>query len=132
MASSPSLNGKVALITGASQGIGAAMTLHLAQLGAKVVINYSFNARPAEELVQKIGPDKAIAIKADAGDLKDIERLVEETLKWGGGKIDILIPNAAAGAAGKALDSTSEDDFDKAVSLNVKGPYFLVQVRLSR
>lgn len=132
MASSPPLDGKIALITGASQGIGAATALHLARLGAKVVINYSSNARPAEELVQKIGPDRAIAIKADAGDLKDIERLVDETLKWGSGKIDILIPNAAAGAAGKALHSTSEGDFDRVVSLNIKGPYFLVQVRLPR
>jgi 3-oxoacyl-[acyl-carrier protein] reductase len=121
---------KVALITGASQGIGAATTLHLAQLGARVVVNYSSNAKPAEELVQKIGSDQAIAIKANVRNLKDIGYLVDETLKWSGGKIDILIPNAAAGAAGKGLDSTSEEDFDNVVGLNVKGPYFLVQVRL--
>ncbi|KAF2439943.1 NAD(P)-binding protein [Karstenula rhodostoma CBS 690.94] len=127
MAASRSLLGKVALITGASQGIGAATALHLAQLGAKVVINYSSNAKPAEELVQKIGSDNAIAIKADAGNLRDIECLVNETLAWGGGKIDILIPNAASGATGKGLDNTSEEDFDKVVGLNVKGPYFLVQ-----
>ncbi|KAK7186623.1 hypothetical protein DPSP01_000978 [Paraphaeosphaeria sporulosa] len=127
MAASRSLIGKVALITGASQGIGAATALHLAQLGAKVVINYSSNTKPAEELVQKIGSNNAIAIKANAGNLKDIERLVDETLKWGGGKIDILIPNAAAGATGKGLEATSEEDFDSVVGLNVKGPYFLVQ-----
>ncbi|KAJ4300013.1 hypothetical protein N0V90_005262 [Kalmusia sp. IMI 367209] len=127
MASAQSLAGKVALITGASQGIGAATALHLASMGAKVVINYASNAQPAEELVQKIGPDQAIAIKANAGDLKDIERLVNETLKWGGGRIDILIPNAAAGALANGLDNTSEEDFDKVVGLNVKGPFFLVQ-----
>ncbi|KAJ4352127.1 uncharacterized protein N0V89_007474 [Didymosphaeria variabile] len=127
MASSQPLAGKVALITGASQGIGAATALQLAELGAKIVVNYSSNSKPAEELVQKIGSDKAIAIKANAGDLEDIERLVEETLKWGGGRIDILIPNAAAGALANGLDNTSEADFDSVVGLNVKGPFFLVQ-----
>jgi 3-oxoacyl-[acyl-carrier protein] reductase len=125
-----SLAGKVALITGASKGIGAATALHLAGLGARVVVNYSSNPKPAEEIVQKIGSDKAIAIKANAGDLKDIERLVNETLKWGGGKIDILIPNAAAGAPTNGLNNTSEAEFDNVVGLNVKGPFFLVQVSL--
>jgi 3-oxoacyl-[acyl-carrier protein] reductase len=125
-----SLAGKVALITGASKGIGAAIALHLAGLGARVVVNYSSDAKPAEELVQKIGSDKAIAIKANAGDLKDTGRLVDETLKWGGGKIDILIPGAATGALTNSLDNTSEADFDSVVGVNVKGPFFLVQVRL--
>lgn len=128
MTTSQPLAGKVALITGASQGIGAATALHLAELGAKVVVNYSSNAKPAEEVVQKIGANNAIAIKANAGDLKDIERLVDETLKWGGGKIDILIPNAAMGALTNALENTTEEDFDSVVGLNVKGPFFLVQV----
>lgn len=129
MASPQPLDGKVALITGASQGIGAANALHLAELGAKVVINYNSNAQPAEDLVQKIGSDKAIAIKANAGNLADISRLVDETLKWGGGNIDILIANAAEGALACSLDNTSEEDFDRVVTLNVKGPFFLVQVR---
>jgi NAD(P)-dependent dehydrogenase (short-subunit alcohol dehydrogenase family) len=71
MTSTQPLTGKVALITGASKGIGAATALELASLGAKVVINYSSDSNPADELVQKIGTDKAIAIKANAGDVQD-------------------------------------------------------------
>lgn len=122
------LHGKTALITGASQGIGAASATLLASLGAKVVINYASNATAAQELVQKIGSDKALAIQADASRVADISRLVEETLQWSGsGKIDILIANAAEGALGNGLEQTSEEDFDRVVSLNVKGPFFLVQ-----
>jgi 3-oxoacyl-[acyl-carrier protein] reductase len=129
MTSTQPLTGKVALITGASKGIGAATALELASLGAKVVINYSSDSNPADELVQKIGTDKAIAIKANAGDVQDIERLVAEAVSWGG-KIDILIPNAGISIV-KPLEQTEEADFQKTMDLNVKGPYFLVQVRIS-
>ena len=129
MTSTQPLTGKVALITGASKGIGAATALELASLGARVVINYSSDSKPADELVQKIGTDKAIAIKANAGDVQDIERLVAETVSWGG-KIDILIPNAGISII-KSLEQTEEADFQKTMDLNVKGPYFLAQVRIS-
>ena len=126
MSSAQPLAGKVALITGASKGIGAATALELASLGARVVINYSSDSKPADELVQKIGADNAIAIKANAGDVLDIERLVAEAVAWGG-KIDILIPNAGIFIY-HTLEQTSEADFQKTMDLNVKGPYFLVQV----
>ncbi|KAF3039714.1 hypothetical protein E8E12_004723 [Didymella heteroderae] len=125
MASPQTLAGKVALITGASKGIGAATALELASLGAKVVINYSSDPAPADELVKKIGSDKAIAIKANAADVGEIERLVQDTVSWGG-QIDILIPNAGL-ALMKTLEQTSEADFQRTMDLNVKGPYFLAQ-----
>ncbi|KAF2822631.1 NAD(P)-binding protein [Ophiobolus disseminans] len=123
-----SLAGKVALITGASKGIGAATALELASLGAKVVINYSSDSTPADALVERIGANNAIAIKANAGSVTDIERLVKETVAWGG-KIDILIPNAGI-AINSTLEQTTEADFQKTYDLNVKGPYFLVQKAL--
>ena len=128
MAASQLLAGKVALITGASKGIGAATALELAALGAKIVVNYASDAAPADALVQKIGSDRAIAIKANAGSVPDIERLIQETVSWGG-KIDILIPNAAI-AMMKTVEQTTEADFQKTYDLNVKGPYFLVQKAL--
>tara|TARA_R110002003_G_scaffold140_22_gene12895 strand:- start:1523 stop:2278 length:756 start_codon:yes stop_codon:yes gene_type:complete len=128
MASTQPLAGKVALITGASKGIGAATALELASLGAKVVINYSSSSAPADALVQKIGADKALAIKANAGDVKEITRLVQETVSWAG-KIDILIPNAGISVL-KTVEQTTEEDFQRTYDLNVKGPYFLVQKAL--
>lgn len=128
MASTTPLAGKVALITGASKGIGAATALELASLGAKVVINYASDSKPADELVQKIGVDKSIAIKANAGDVQEIERLVAETVAWGG-NIDILIPNAGL-ALMRTLEQTEESDFQRTMDLNVKGPYFLAQKAL--
>jgi 3-oxoacyl-[acyl-carrier protein] reductase len=128
MTSTQPLAGKVALITGASKGIGAATALELASLGAKVVINYSSSSAPADALVQKIGADKALAIKANAGDVQEITRLVQETVSWAG-KIDILIPNAGISVL-KTVEQTTEEDFQRTYDLNVKGPYFLVQKAL--
>ncbi|KAF3051261.1 hypothetical protein E8E11_010249 [Didymella keratinophila] len=125
MASPHPLAGKVALITGASKGIGAATALELASLGAKVIINSSSDAAPADELAKKIGSERAIAIKANAADVGEIERLVEETVSWGG-KIDILVPNAGL-ALMKTLEQTKEDEFQRTMDLNVKGPYFVAQ-----
>ncbi|KAH7406430.1 hypothetical protein DE146DRAFT_689009, partial [Phaeosphaeria sp. MPI-PUGE-AT-0046c] len=139
MASNLPLANKTALITGASKGIGAATAALLSSLGARVVINYSSDSAPADALVQKIGSDKAIAIRANAGDVKDLERLVQETTAWSkNGKIDILIPNAGCASSYiahttsemRTVEQTTEEDFDKTYTLNVKGPYFLVQKAL--
>ncbi|MCJ1409363.1 hypothetical protein MMC19_003442 [Ptychographa xylographoides] len=120
-----SLADKVALITGASKGIGKATALLLAKQGAKVAINYSSDAAAADELVDIIGKDRAFAIKGNAGSIFDIEKMVKETVDRFG-KIDILIPNAGI-LPMKDLEHTTEEDFDNAFGVNVKGPYFLVQ-----
>lgn len=121
-----SLTGKTVLITGGSKGIGAATSLLLAKHGANVAINYSSDASAAEDLVKQIGADKSIAIKADAGKIADIESMVEQTVKKFG-KIDILI--ACAGVLQmKDLEAITEEDYEKTMTLNVKGPLFLVQV----
>lgn len=89
------LNGKVAIVTGASKGIGAEIAKYLAQNGAKVVINYLSNQTKALALADEINKTKgnAIAIKADVSNLKEIQHLFIETEKHFG-KIDILINNA--------------------------------------
>lgn len=121
-----SLAGKVALITGASKGIGKATALRLARDGARVVINYSSDKQAADEVVQQIGDSHAVAIKADASKVSDIEFLVKQTVDLLG-RIDILIPCAGM-LPMSPLEATSEELFDKIFALNVKGPYFLAQV----
>lgn len=120
------LAGKVALITGASKGIGKALAFRLAKDGARVVVNYSSDSKAADEVVKTIGSDRAIAIKADAGNVADIDRLIKETVHHYG-KIDVLVANAGA-LPHRTLEATSEADFDSLYALNVKGPYFLCQV----
>lgn len=124
--SSKSLAGKVALITGGSKGIGKATALRLAKDGANVVINYASDANAAEEVVKEIGNDRCLAIKADAGSIAGVETLVKETMDRFG-KIDILIPNAGI-LPMMDLEHTTENMFDRAITVNVKGPYFLCQV----
>lgn len=124
------LAGKTALITGGSKGIGAATSLLLAKSGANVAINYSSDTASAQDIAKQIGHERSLLIKGDAGSIKDIEYMVSETVKKFG-KIDIVI--ACAGVMNlKNLESTTEEDFDKSYHLNVKGPYFLSQVSLSR
>ncbi|OJD29606.1 uncharacterized protein BKCO1_7700035 [Diplodia corticola] len=87
-----SLAAKVAVITGASKAIGRATALRLASLAASVVINYASSTKDADEPVQHIGSDRAVAVKADSGSIPGLERLVSAAVdKFG--RIDILIPN---------------------------------------
>lgn len=123
------LDGKVAIVTGGSQGIGRAISLLLAEQGASVVVNYSRSEAPALEVVKEInssGTERAIAIKANAGAVPEIKTLVTETVQKFG-KIDILVANAGKIYGNKGLANTSEADFDEAFDLNVKGVFFLVQ-----
>lgn len=125
---SSSLAGKVALITGGSKGIGAATALTLAKGGASVVISYSSDGIPAENIVSQIGSERALAVKSNAGSLADIDALVKATVDRFG-KIDILIPNAGI-LKKRTLESTTPEDFDETYNLNVKGVYFLCQKAL--
>lgn len=126
--SSPTLAGKIALITGGSKGIGAATAKALVGLGAKVVINYSSDVTAADALIIQLGAKNAFAVKADAGTICGIESTVNAAVSTYG-KIDILIPNAGI-LPMKDIQSTTEADFDLAFGLNIKGPYFLVQKAL--
>ncbi|KAJ5439520.1 uncharacterized protein N7458_010518 [Penicillium daleae] len=120
-----SLAGKVFLITGSSKGIGKATALRVASEGANVVINYLRDSAVANDLVNEIGADRALAVQADASKLADLDRLVDAAVgKFG--KIDVLIPNAGYLPL-KTLETTTEEDFDRTYNLLVKGPYFLAQ-----
>jgi 3-oxoacyl-[acyl-carrier protein] reductase len=126
MSSTKPLEGKVALVTGGSKGIGRATALRLARDGAKVVVNFSSDAKAAEEVVKTIGSEQAVAIKADVGNVEEIGKLVDATVQKFG-KVDILV--ACAGILRlNELDKVSEAEFDQTFNLNVKGPLFLSQV----
>src|SRR5436190_6550227 len=123
----PRLVDKVALITGASRGIGAAIAARLAADGAKTVVNYSASDRAANELVESIrknGGD-AIAVQADISELDQIPGLFDQTLKKFG-RLDILVNNAAYSER-RTLDQVDLDHFMRHFKLNVRGLLFTTQ-----
>ncbi|MGG3508772.1 SDR family oxidoreductase [Paenibacillus lautus] len=122
-----SLSGKVAIVTGASRGIGREIAERLAENGAKVVINYASSPTKAEEVVSAIKQDggEARAIQADISQVAAIERLFSETIEAYGG-IDILVNNAGIMTT-KPIAAMTEEDFDQQFAINVKGTYFAIQ-----
>src|SRR5437773_1276988 len=92
---SKKLEGQVAVVTGASKGIGAAITEHLAAAGAAVVVNYASSRAGAEAVVQRIrqAGGKAVAVQADVSRLEEVRRLFAEANK-AFGRLDILVNNA--------------------------------------
>lgn len=126
------LAGKVALITGASRGIGRATALAFAREGASIVVNYAGNAAAAKTVVGEIEQlgTSAIAIQADVGNMSHYPKLFEQTIS-SFQHIDILVLNAGLLVGDKDLASTKPEDFDRTFNVNVKGPYFMTQVSLS-
>jgi 3-oxoacyl-[acyl-carrier protein] reductase len=118
---SKKLEGHVAVVTGASKGIGAAIAEHLAAAGAAVVVNYASSKAGAEAVVQRIGQlgGKAVAVQADVSKLEDIRRLFAETKK-ALGKLDILVNNAGIYEFAP-LEEISLEHFHKQFDLNVLG-----------
>ena len=118
------LEGKVALITGASRGIGRAIAVRLGRDGAAVVVNYSGSQEAAHETVAAIekGGGRAIAVQADVGKVADLERLFDETFQHFG-RLDILVNNAGI-MFNKLLAEVTEEEFDRIFAVNVKGTFF--------
>ncbi|KAJ3113439.1 hypothetical protein HK100_001980 [Physocladia obscura] len=121
------LTGKVALITGASRGIGRAIAIKFASLGAKVVINYTSNKTAAEEVVSQIAQlgTEAIAIQGNVAAEQDATRIVTETVARFG-KIDILVNNAGVSSAA-SITETSTDLYRSIVGVSVDGTFFVTR-----
>jgi 3-oxoacyl-[acyl-carrier protein] reductase len=115
------LEGKVAVVTGASKGIGASIAQHLAAEGASVVVNYSTSKEGADRVVAEIAGrgGKAVAVQADVSKQEDIDRLFSETEKKFG-TLDILVNNAGIYEF-SPLDGIGEGHFHKQFDLNVLG-----------
>jgi 3-oxoacyl-[acyl-carrier protein] reductase len=115
------LTGKVAVVTGASKGIGASIALHLAHEGAAVVVNYASSRQGADRIVSEIAGNggKALAVGADLSKEPDVRRLFAETKK-AFGRLDILINNAGVYEF-LPLDAITPEHFHKQFNLNVLG-----------
>ena len=122
-----SLTEKIAIVTGASAGIGRAIAERLAQEGATVVVNYGKSADKAKAVVAGIESKggKAVAVQADMSKIADVRRLIHETVQRFG-RLDILVNNAGM-VTFKPLVETTEHEFDQIFALNAKGPYFAMQ-----
>jgi 3-oxoacyl-[acyl-carrier protein] reductase len=124
------LTGKVALITGGSRGIGAAIAKRLAAEGAAVAITYVNGKQQADAVVDAIkgAGGNAIAIRADSADVAAVKSAVAETVGTRG-RLDVLVNNAGI-AVVAPLDTFSLDDFDHMMAVNVRGVFVAVQEAL--
>jgi 3-oxoacyl-[acyl-carrier protein] reductase len=125
-----SLNGKAALVTGGSRGIGAAIAERLAADGARVAITYAKDANSASAVVKGIeaAGGKALAIKADAADIKAIQAAVEETVA-AFGQLDVLVNNAGT-AIPKPFEETTLEEIDHMINLNFRSTLIATQAAL--
>jgi len=121
------LDGEIALVTGGSRGIGAAIARRLAADGAAVAITYSSGQQKADEVVRSIQSEsgRSLAIRADNTDAGAVKNAVAETVRTFG-RLDVLVNNAGI-AVVKPLDEFSLEDFDRSVAVNVRAVFVAAQ-----
>jgi 3-oxoacyl-[acyl-carrier protein] reductase len=124
------LTGRIAVVTGASRGIGAAIAIALAEAGAAVAVNYRERADDAETVVRKIEGmgGRAIAIAADVSQAAAVARMVDQAAS-ALGPIDILVNNAGL-AIVRGIDDLTESDFDVTIAVNLKSVFLCTQAVL--
>jgi 3-oxoacyl-[acyl-carrier protein] reductase len=124
------LEGKIALITGGSRGIGAAIAKRLAADGANVAITYTKGAEAAASVIKEIesAGRKAIAIQADAADAEAVKAAVEKTVATLG-RLDVLVNNAGT-AIPKKFEETTLEEMDRMIDINIRGAFVATQAAL--
>lgn len=118
-----SLEGKIALVTGSSRGIGRAIALELGKKGVNVAVNYAGNEQKAEEVVQELHDlgVKAIKIRANVADEQDVKAMIKEVTKEFG-RLDILVNNAGI-TKDNLLMRMKVEEFDQVIETNLKGAF---------
>ena len=124
------LRGHVALVTGASRGIGAAIATSLAQAGAAVAINYLESAAKADELARQLAQagHRTLAVKCDVSKAQDVARMVQR-VEAELGSTDILVNNVGI-AIRRSIDELSEEDFDQTIAVNLKSAFLCMKAVL--
>ena len=133
MAERAALAGKLALVTGASRGIGAAISIHLARAGATVMVNYARSEKAAREVAARIERDggKAHLLKADVSESREVAAMFDQIDRAYGGRVDVLVNNAGIYLTGP-LAEFAEADFDRSFDVNVKSMFLVTQKALGR
>jgi len=126
----PNLKDRVALVTGGSRGIGAAICVALAEAGAAVAVNYRERADAADALVADLNKagHRAIAVAADVSRASDVKAMVDR-ITAALGAIDVLVNNAGV-AIVRGVDDLTEDDFDRTITVNLKSAFLCTQAVL--
>ncbi|WP_327393137.1 3-oxoacyl-ACP reductase FabG [Streptomyces sp. NBC_01186] len=128
----PSLHGKVALVTGGSRGIGAAVAQRLAAEGAQVALTYDTNAERAKETAERIEKNdgRAWTVRANLTDAESIRAAVDGTVAEFG-RLDIVVNNAGTGTGGP-LEEVELAELDRVLTVNVRGAYLVAQTAASQ
>jgi glucose 1-dehydrogenase len=123
-----SLKGKVAIVTGGNSGIGQAIVLELARLGANIVIDYVCHPEATEALEQQVAKlgDQSIGVEADASRLADLQMLIDKAVN-AFGRLDIMVNNAGVETRTSILDTT-EDQYERVMAINLKSAFFGTQI----
>ena len=126
------LQGAVAVVTGGSRGIGAAICEELGRGGAKVVVNYSGSEGPAQEVADKVnqigGGGEAVAVQADVSDPEDAQKLIDQAIEQFG-RVDILVNNAGMNIDA-TLDKLDVESWDQVVKLDLNGCFYTLHAAL--
>lgn len=120
------LDGKTVVVTGGASGLGQTFAVALADAGARVAV---FDRDPMDETAKRLG-ERGLTVHADLIDAEQVQSAVDQTLKWSGGKADVLVNNAGIASALGRIEEVSVDDFDRVVTVNLRSMFLTTKALL--